>query len=114
MILLRLSVIHYNNVIIPGNVFCVVPWKAVNIQASCTHDMNICITYLYINIQNIFVFLIIAYFTTDVIGEPLTNRKIRYIKVFGICPPVEVAVIVLTTFGLRDTTTTMSPPDITY
>jgi hypothetical protein len=26
------------------------------------------------------------YFTRDVIGEPLTNRNISYIKVFVICP----------------------------
>ena len=32
------------------------------------------------------LFFLIAYFTPDVIGEPLTNREIPYVKVFGICP----------------------------
>ena len=31
-------------------------------------------------------FFLIAYFTSDVFGEPLTNREIPYIKVFEICP----------------------------
>ena len=31
-------------------------------------------------------FFLIAYFTPDVIGEPLTNMEIPYVKVFGICP----------------------------
>ena len=55
----------------------------------------------------IYFFFLIAYFAPDVIGEPFPIlRSLVYVH-----HPVEVAGIELTTFGLRDTTTTMSPPD---
>ena len=42
---------------------------------------------LMIPYRQFFIFyFLIAYFTPDVIREPLTNREIPYMKVFGICP----------------------------
>ena len=48
-----------------------------------TFNIKVIVTF---NIKVIVTFFLIAYFAPDVIGEPLTNRKIPYIKIFGICP----------------------------